>query len=51
MHIESVTLTNFRCFGPEPTTIALGPDVTALIGTNGAGKSAFIEALRGLAGR
>jgi putative ATP-dependent endonuclease of OLD family len=50
MHIESVTLTNFRCFGPEPTIIALGPDVTALIGTNGAGKSAFIEALRRLFG-
>jgi|GEM_PF-66167 len=46
MHIESVTLMNFRCFGPEPTVITLGPDVTALIGANGAGKSAFIEALR-----
>ena len=46
MHIESVTLTNFRCFGPEPTVITLGPDVTALIGANGAGKTAFIEALR-----
>lgn len=50
MHIESVTITNFRCFGPEPTSVSLGPDVTALIGTNGAGKSAFIEALRRLFG-
>jgi len=46
MHIESITITNFRCFGPEPTTITLGPDITALIGANGAGKSSFIEALR-----
>ena len=46
MHIESVTLTNFRCFGHEPTVVTLGPDVTALIGANGAGKTAFIEALR-----
>jgi putative ATP-dependent endonuclease of the OLD family len=50
MHIESITLQNFRCFGPEPTRVALGPDVTALIGANGAGKSAFIEALRRLFG-
>lgn len=46
MHIESVTIRNFRCFGSEPTVITLGPDVTALIGANGAGKSSFIEALR-----
>ena len=50
MHIESVTLQNFRCFGAEPTTITLSVDVTALIGANGAGKSAFIEALRRLFG-
>jgi len=40
MHIESVTLQNFRCFGAEPTTVTVGADVTALIGANGAGKSA-----------
>jgi putative ATP-dependent endonuclease of the OLD family len=50
MHIESVTLENFRCFGAEPTTVTLGADVTALIGANGAGKSAFIAALRRLFG-
>lgn len=50
MHIESVTLKNFRCFGDIPTTVSLGTDVTALIGANGAGKSAFIEALRRLFG-
>ncbi len=46
MHIESVTISNFRCFGPEPTKITLSPDITALIGSNGTGKSSFIEALR-----
>lgn len=50
MHIESVTLSNFRCFGAEPTTVTLGPEVTALIGCNGSGKSAFVEALRRLFG-
>lgn len=50
MHLESVTIINFRCFGPEPTVIALGPNVTALIGANGAGKSSFVEALRRLFG-
>jgi putative ATP-dependent endonuclease of the OLD family len=46
MHIETVTLQNFRCFRAEPTIVSLGKDLTALIGANGAGKSAFIEALR-----
>src|SRR6266478_6625034 len=50
MHIESVTLKNFRCCGPHPITVTLGPDITALIGVNGAGKTAFIEALRRLFG-
>ena len=50
MHIQSVTLQNFRCFGPDPTVVTLGPDVTAIIGANGAGKSAFIAAVRRLFG-
>jgi putative ATP-dependent endonuclease of the OLD family len=50
MHIESVTLRNFRCFGDDPTRVTLGENLTALIGANGAGKSAFIEALRRLFG-
>jgi putative ATP-dependent endonuclease of OLD family len=50
MFIRSVTLQNFRCFGPNSTTIRLGADLTALIGANGAGKSAFIEALRRMFG-
>lgn len=46
MHIESVTISNFRCFGPKPTVITLNANVSALIGANGSGKSSFIEALR-----
>ena len=46
MYIQSVTLSNFRCFGSEPTVVTLGPNITSLIGGNGAGKSTFIEALR-----
>lgn len=50
MHIQSVTIQNFRCFGPEPVTVTLDSEVTALIGSNGAGKSAFLEALKRLFG-
>lgn len=50
MYIESITLQNFRCFGRTPTRITFVPDVTVLIGTNGTGKSALIEALRRLFG-
>lgn len=50
MHIYSVTISNFRCFGPNPETVLLGPDVNALIGANGSGKSAFLAALRKLFG-
>lgn len=44
MRISSITISNFRCFGPEPTTINLS-NLTSLIGTNGCGKSAVLLAL------
>jgi predicted ATP-dependent endonuclease of OLD family len=50
MHIESVTLTNFRCFGPVPVRIELDPQLTAMIGSNGTGKSAALEGLLRLFG-
>jgi putative ATP-dependent endonuclease of OLD family len=50
VHIESMTLTNFQCFGPEPVTIALDPALTVLVGANGTGKSAAFEALARLFG-
>lgn len=45
MRISSVTLRNFRCFGPAPVTVALGDGITALIGANGSGKTALLIAL------
>ena len=45
MHIERVTLTNFRCFGTDPTTIDFDAAFTALVGANGTGKTAAFAAL------
>lgn len=50
MHIERVTLTNFRCFGPSSHTISLDGQLTALVGANGAGKTALMLALLRLFG-
>jgi putative ATP-dependent endonuclease of OLD family len=44
MRIGRVTLSNFRCFGPDPVSVDLD-DLTVLIGTNGTGKTAVLEAL------
>ncbi len=49
MRIASLSLTNFRCFGPATTTVDLD-DMTALIGGNGCGKSAVLIALARLFG-
>jgi putative ATP-dependent endonuclease of the OLD family len=44
MRIRALTVSNFQCFGPNPTTLNLD-DLTAFIGANGAGKTAALEAL------
>lgn len=49
MNISSLTLQNFRCFGPTAVTIVLD-NSTTLIGANGAGKTAVLEALGRLFG-
>jgi putative ATP-dependent endonuclease of the OLD family len=49
MRIASVTISNFRCFGPEPSTVYLDR-LTCLIGANGSGKSAVLQALAKLFG-
>lgn len=49
MQIESVTLKNFRCYGPEPTTIHFN-ELTALIGANACGKTTVLQALTRLFG-
>lgn len=50
MLIESVKLTNFRSFGPEGQKIALDHMLTTLIGANGTGKTAVLQALQRLFG-
>jgi putative ATP-dependent endonuclease of the OLD family len=50
MKIESIIIQNFRCFGPDKTTIELESGVTAFVGGNGAGKTAVLQALSRLFG-
>ena len=50
MKLEALRLSNFRCFGPDPISISIADDVTTMVGTNGAGKSAALVALTRLFG-
>ena len=61
MYISELSLLGFRCFGgnnfdadsgcyEKPITISLEPEITALIGRNGSGKSACLMALQRLFG-
>jgi hypothetical protein len=50
MFLERLTLTNFRCFGPEPLTIDMAQGLTAFVGVNGSGKTAVMQALLRLFG-
>ena len=43
MHIQQVTIKNFRCF--EDLTVKLNPDVNIFVGNNGSGKSAVLDAI------
>lgn len=45
MHIETLKLTNFRCFGSDTATIPMAQDFTAFVGDNGSGKTAVMYAL------
>ena len=49
MKIKSLTISNFRCFGPTPTIIDFD-DLTAFVGSNGCGKSTVLQALARLFG-
>lgn len=45
MYLEKMTVRNFRCFGPEATTIMVDRRLTVFLGANAAGKTAACEAL------
>lgn len=45
MKLEKVRIKNFRCFGENEVSISIDDDLTALVGTNGAGKTAFFTCL------
>lgn len=50
MRLERVTLSGFRCFGPDPVSVSLSADITAVVGPNAAGKTALLQALAKLFG-
>jgi hypothetical protein len=50
MLLESLSLTNFRCFGPDTRTIPMSPGLTTFVGVNGSGKTAIMQALLRLFG-
>jgi putative ATP-dependent endonuclease of the OLD family len=49
MKLRSISLRNFRCFGPASMVVALD-GLTTFVGENGCGKSAVLQALRKLFG-
>lgn len=50
LYIEKLRLRNFRCFGNTPEEFSFDPALTAIVGANGAGKTAIIGALMKLFG-
>jgi predicted ATP-binding protein involved in virulence len=43
MHIQKVTINNFRCF--EHLEVNLDPDINIFVGNNGSGKSALLDGI------
>lgn len=45
MKIETISIANFRCFGPDATHVSLQGALTTFVGNNGSGKTAIFAAL------
>jgi len=45
MKLAALRITNFQCFGPTPQVVTLDPSTTMVIGPNGSGKTALLQAL------
>jgi predicted ATP-dependent endonuclease of OLD family len=45
MQLSALRLTNFQCFGPETQEITFEDSTTMIIGPNGSGKTAILQAL------
>jgi putative ATP-dependent endonuclease of the OLD family len=45
VRIKSISIAGFRSFGPKPVRIRLAGDLTAIVGPNASGKTAFLQAL------
>lgn len=43
MKIRTITIKNYRCF--EEITLSLGDKITLLVGKNGTGKTAILDAI------
>lgn len=50
MKVETISVRNFRCFGPDWIEIRLQEQLTTLVGGNGSGKTALFQALLRLFG-
>lgn len=50
MKVQSIKVSNFRCFSESPTVIPMESDLTCLVGNNGSGKTTLIVALKRLFG-
>jgi putative ATP-dependent endonuclease of OLD family len=45
MLIQSILISGFRCFGHEPISVSFADEITAVVGPNASGKTAFLHAL------
>lgn len=45
MRLKELRICNFKCFGSEPETISFDDSITTVIGPNGSGKTAILQAL------